>query len=361
MQLEEMDLYLTNRCNLSCDFCSVQARSIPDELPLSKIISLVEEAISMGLQDLHLTGGEPTLYRELEEVVSYAVKRGLHVRLITNGTTLSSKRLQKLYSLGLESIMVSLDGNSKYHNTVRGEKAFEKAISTVKQAILLGMSVRVNSVAWRDNKESIIQLMNETNSLGVQVHSIFLGSPLGYASDHKENVMNYSEWREFTEAVRIASSSWKMRVVIEKGFLYPEDTYDITNLQGRGRGCFNLTKHADFIIVKSNGDVYPCVFFCNEAIPMGNINNSSLRDIIEHFADNSYYDNLGSIPSECNTCVHSSICRGGCRGYAKLYTNCWENKDPRCDVSSGVIPVCPIVKLNICSNILGGSSEQVLK
>lgn len=361
MRLEEIDLYLTNRCNLSCDFCSVRARKHSSELSLDRILTLIDEACSMGLQELHLTGGEPTLRNDLEDVVAYAVKKGLNVRLITNGTILTNERLQLLRSLGLNSIMISIDGESDYHNAVRGEGAFEKAFSTVKNAINLGMLVRVNSVAWRDNQYDILRLAERLDDIGVNIYSIFLGSPLGYAQVHKDNIISPDEWFEFYKAVREVSSGLRMKVVIEKGFLYPKEiTYDLTDLQGRGRGCLNLTQNTDFLLIRSNGDVYPCVFFSNEAPPMGNVNSQLLREIIEQFEQDSFYNEMGCLPEACKECSRMEKCRGGCRGYARLYTGFWTDKDPRC-TQKGIIPLCPIVKLNVSQNILGGSSEQVLR
>ena len=165
----------------------------------------------MGLQELHLTGGEPTLREDLEDVVAYAVKKALNVRLITNGTILTNERLQRLHSLGLNSIMISLDGESAYHNAARGEGTFEKAFATVKDAINLGMLVRVNSVAWRDNQQDILCLAEKIDDLGVDIYSIFLGSPLGYAQAHKENIISPDKWYEFCMAVRDATS-----IVIQK-------------------------------------------------------------------------------------------------------------------------------------------------
>lgn len=365
MKLEELDLYLTNRCNLSCDFCSVEARKNCEELSFDRIKELVTEAKECGLEELHLTGGEPTLRNDLEQIVSFAVALGLNVRLITNGTTLTRERLVKLQNNGLHSIMISLDGEQEYHDRVRGSGAYAKTLQIIQIALELGFFVRVNSVAWQDNRNEIIRLAHRLNEIGVFVYSIFLGSPLGYAQSHKDNVIPPYEWRQFyTELKAIATmQGYNTKIVVEKGFLFPDEAeFDTTALLGRGRGCHNITDYYDFLLIRSNGDMYPCVFFSNEATPIGNVNNASIGDILQSYAQNEFYCQVGQYPKPCAECSNLRHCKGGCRGYTKLYTGDWFGGDPRCQGNgSDIFPLCPIVKYNLNEGIIGGSSEQVLK
>lgn len=367
MKLEEIDLYVTNKCNLKCKFCSVKAGSYNDEIPLSRIKEIIDEAVQYGLQDLHMTGGEPTLRKDLEEIVEYAVSKKINVRLITNGTILTKKRLDSLYDCGLRSIMISLDGNEEYHDKVRGVKdSFKKALETVKYAKEKGLYTRVNSVAWKDNRKDILNLLEMFNKMKIDVYSIFLGSPLGYAITQKDNTINSKDWKKYCNEVKelVRKNNFYTKVVMEKGFLYSdEDPKQVLGLGGRGRGCYKITNYTDFLLIRSNGDVYPCVFFSNESEPIGNIYKNTLKEINDNFKRNELYKKYGECPEKCLLCKNVKYCHGGCRGYAKLCSNDWLNKDPRCnDETIGEsVPLCPIVKLNINNDMIGGSSEQVLK
>jgi len=365
MKLEELDICLTDKCNLYCDFCSVQAHEKADEISFTKIKEIIDQSIEYGLEELHLTGGEPTLRDDLEDIISYSTSKKLNVRLITNGTLLNEERLNQLRKCGLKSIMISLDGLTAYHDSIRGCGTYERTMATIVNALSLGMLVRVNSVAWMNNKDEILQLADLMNKLGVHVYSIFLGSPLGYAKKHKENILTTDMWREFYQSLRNVTfyQKYKTKIVMEKGFLYPDEEFDLDMLQGRGRGCYKITNYCDYLLVRSNGNVYPCVFFSNEALPIGNIYENSLMDILCSFKHNEFYENIGKYPSECMSCDKVYLCKGGCRGYAKIYNDDWMARDPRCDqhVSSGIIPLCPIIKHNLNEDRLGGSSEQVLR
>ena len=361
--LEEIDLYLTNQCNLLCDFCSIQARERMEELSLDKIKEIVDEISELGAKELHLTGGEPTIRNDLEEIVDYVIKKGLNTRLITNGTLLSKERLIGLNRLGLKSIMISLDGGADYHNKIRGKDAFQKSEQTIKNAIELGMFVRVNSVAWRDNMEQIKKMPKILDEWGVDVYSVFLGSPLGFAKAHKENVISPEVWHDFCNELQKIAKESKVKLVVEKGYMFLEkEHFDATNFKGRGRGCGCINEHEDFFLVRSNGAVYPCVFYSNEAPSLGNVNEKTFREILDSFKRDSFYKEAGCIPQECVGCRNASICRGGCRGYAKLLSDRWNSKDPRCASydDAKYIPLCPIVKINMSDNVIGGSSEQVL-
>ena len=110
--LEEMDLQLTSRCNLSCGFCSVDANNprVRGRLARRRVLALLDQAASMGLKELHLTGGEPSLSPDLEAVVRHGSKLGLRTRIITNGTLLDAPRLEALLRSHLDCLLEEIDG-----------------------------------------------------------------------------------------------------------------------------------------------------------------------------------------------------------------------------------------------------------
>lgn len=74
-------------CNLKCPYCSVTYRDTFSRLPLDTIKDYTEKLLSRGLKAVILTGGgEPTVYKQFNELVSFLKSSGLEVALITNGT-----------------------------------------------------------------------------------------------------------------------------------------------------------------------------------------------------------------------------------------------------------------------------------
>jgi len=367
IRVKEIDLYITNKCNLRCPFCSVEVNKEMDcELTLNEIKTFIGSAKEMGLEELHLTGGEPLLRKDVCEIVKYAVDKQLNVRLITNGTLMTLSLFDELYNAGLRSIMFSLDGLLKYNDSIRSRGSFSKTIRAIKICLEKSdMIIRANSVAWVDNMQDIKELLLVLNELKIDTYSVFLGSPLGHGRGYMDKVINPLTWQSFIDELKdiVRCNGIKTNVVIEKGFLFKEETdFDITSLSGRGVGCFSISSNYDYFLVRANGHVYPCVFYSNSKNSIGNIRNNTLKAILMQYKQNSFYNDVGKIPAECLDCSNAKSCRGGCRGYAQLYTGKWTNKDIRCsDMQSDFVPLCPIMKYNLNTGKLGGSSEEALK
>lgn len=367
MKLNEIDLYVTEKCNLHCPFCSIEANNRqPSAMSLDKIYEIITEAKKLGLEELHLTGGEPSLRTDLEEIIRYAAHLGLNIRLITNGSILNSGKLQRLYDAGLRSLMISIDGYEEYHDRVRGKGVYAKAMKLIQSALLLeGFTLRVNSVAWKDNEHELLKLARDFNHMGIHIYSIFLGSPLGFGADAKANVFEAREWQRFTNQLQeiVNKDKFQMKVVIEKGFIFGDELLPDEPLEGRGVGCFNLGNHYDYFLIRGNGDVYPCVFYSNDAPPIGNVHQEPLQDLLQRFSLDPFYEEVGQVPGECASCSFIASCKGGCRGYAQIYKGEWVYADSRCQPKGNkeYIPVCPIMKKNLNTGLIGGSSEQALK
>lgn len=113
-------LHPTRACNLACAHCysdsSPQAR---ETLAPEVIIEALGRLRDEGYEIVSISGGEPLVYRPLDEIVAAAAGLGFRVHLITNGILLTRERLARLapycYLIG-----VSLDGAEETHNAVRG-------------------------------------------------------------------------------------------------------------------------------------------------------------------------------------------------------------------------------------------------
>ena len=84
-----LQVALTDKCNLKCDFCSVANRDKGKEWDYDELITAVDNFIWLGIEAIELTGGgEPTLYSRFREFTTYCQLKGLKIGLITNGTML---------------------------------------------------------------------------------------------------------------------------------------------------------------------------------------------------------------------------------------------------------------------------------
>lgn len=370
IRLHEIDLYVTMKCNLDCDFCSVSANDYDhDDLPLGRILEVIEEAAGLGLKELHISGGEPTLRHDLEDMIEFAKRLDLHTRIITNGFKLPRARLQRLRDCGLDDIMVSIDGLEATHNRMRSNRfSYQRAKKVVEDAVDIGLNTRVSTVVYRDNTEDVIPLLRWSDEIGANIFSAFLGSPLGRgARFRKDKILTAQEWQNFCETIHaVAQDGTRLSVILEQGFQYADGPLpDRSSIKGRGTGCATLMDSYDFLIVRSDGNLYQCVFFVFEGRPIGNVAQASLETALRDARKAAIYKKFTEPRGACVTCNEQSSCGGGCPGYSYLYTGDWLNTDPRCaktgDEPAPAYPLCPILKLNARSRRLGGSTEQAVE
>ena len=100
---------LTHRCPLQCAYCSnpLELERVNKELSTETWVSVMSQAGAMGILQVHLSGGEPTARKDLEEIVAAASKAGLYSNLITAAVLLNRQRLEGLAKRGLDHVQIS--------------------------------------------------------------------------------------------------------------------------------------------------------------------------------------------------------------------------------------------------------------
>lgn len=135
---------LTERCNLRCHYCmpadGVELTPRPQLLTKTEILRLANLFVSSGVNKIRLTGGEPTVRRDIEDIcLELSSLKGLStLSMTTNGITLARK-LPKLKECGLSSVNISLDTlvPAKFEFMTR-RKGHEKVMDSINAAIDLG-------------------------------------------------------------------------------------------------------------------------------------------------------------------------------------------------------------------------------
>lgn len=118
-----LQIHVTRKCNLKCLHC--YSSSGPEEtetLPVAALKDVVRDAKALGYTLVTLSGGEPFLYPDMHELLSFAKDVGLRTAAVTNGMFLDARRLEKLKPV-LDLIAVSLDGAPERHNRMRANPA----------------------------------------------------------------------------------------------------------------------------------------------------------------------------------------------------------------------------------------------
>ncbi|XP_010414059.1 PREDICTED: cyclic pyranopterin monophosphate synthase, mitochondrial isoform X1 [Camelina sativa] len=171
---------LTERCNLRCQYCmpseGVELTPNSDLLSQSEIVRLAGLFVSAGVNKIRLTGGEPTVRKDIEEIcMQLSSLKGLkNLAITTNGITLARK-LPKLQECGLDSLNISLDTlvPAKFEFLTR-RKGHDRVMKSIDTAIELGYNpVKVNCVLMRGlNDDEICDFVDLTRDKPINVRFI---------------------------------------------------------------------------------------------------------------------------------------------------------------------------------------------
>lgn len=96
------------RCNLDCGYCN-EYDNFSKPVPLEEMKKRLDILAGMGTSVITISGGEPLMHPELEEIIGHIRKRGMIAGMITNGFLLSKERIAKLNEAGLEHLQISID------------------------------------------------------------------------------------------------------------------------------------------------------------------------------------------------------------------------------------------------------------
>lgn len=140
-------LYTNFDCNLACDYCCSRSspRAPRRELGLAAIRRLVAEAGAAGVAELYLTGGEPFLLPDLDEIVATCAA-ALPTTLLTNGMLWRGRRLELLRRMPRQgfTLQISLDSaTAERHDRHRGAGSWQRALAGIRLAVAEGFTVRV--------------------------------------------------------------------------------------------------------------------------------------------------------------------------------------------------------------------------
>lgn len=153
-------IQITRVCNQECLFCSNPSTGKIIDFDEAK--KTVDDYIDLGYRGIIWTGGEPTLYPRLAELINYAKERGIHSRIITNGQRLSDfKYFKKLVDAGLEHMNVSLFSHkSKIQNFLaQKDDSYKHIIKALDNAGKLGITTHINTVINKYNSDHLSDIV----------------------------------------------------------------------------------------------------------------------------------------------------------------------------------------------------------
>jgi MoaA/NifB/PqqE/SkfB family radical SAM enzyme len=131
------------RCNIACSYCNEYDHHSPP-VPIDEMRRRVDRLSELGVSVITLSGGEPLLHPDLDQLIRHIRDRGIIASLITNGYLLGIERIQRLNEAGLEYIQISIDNVEPDETSMKSLNVLEKKLLLL--AAYADFDVNINSV-----------------------------------------------------------------------------------------------------------------------------------------------------------------------------------------------------------------------
>ena len=321
---------LTHRCPLGCPYCSnpVALESRTGELDAATWARVFREAASLGVLQVHLSGGEPAARRDLVDITAAAHDAGLYTNLITSAIGMTSGRLRQLVDVGLDHVQISIQDSEAFSSDLIAgyEGAYERKRALSSEVVQLKVPLTVNAVIHRANIDHIEDFVALALELGAGRVEIAHVQYYGWALRNRAKLMPTREQVERAlHAVERMRKRYRGRIVIDAVTPDYFARFPKACVGGWGRRSLNVTP---------SGKVLPC--HAAETIPwleFWSVRDRPLADIWESSPAFSAFRGTGWMREPCASCPRREVDFGGCRCQAFAITGDAAQADPVCQLS----------------------------
>ena len=163
------------RCNLACEYCNEfddASKPVPTETMFERVDKLAE----LGTSVITISGGEPLLHPELDDIIRRIRKNGMVAGLITNGYLLVAERIQRLNKAGLEWLQISIDNVTPDEVSKKSLKVLDKKLELLEEHA--DFHVNINSVVGGG-----VKIPQDALTIGRRAMALGFSSTIGIIHD----------------------------------------------------------------------------------------------------------------------------------------------------------------------------------
>jgi radical SAM protein with 4Fe4S-binding SPASM domain len=310
---------ITLRCDLACRHCGSRAAvARPDELSTAECLDLVRQMAELSVREVTIIGGEAYLREDWLEIVRAIRSHGMLATMTSGGRGIDAQRARAAYEAGMQSVSISIDGDERTHDRLRGVQGSHRAaLAAIAELRRAGVMVGVNTQINRLSIGTLEQVLETIAPLGIHSWQVQLTVAMGRAADEPEVLLQpYDLLALFPLLDRLKTRCDELGVRLwpgnNIGYFGPYETrlrgsLPRGHLSSCGAGRATLGIEAD-------GTIKGCPSLPSEAWTGGNIRDASLKDIWErgkamrYTRDRSVDDLWGY----CRGCYYADACRAGC-------------------------------------------------
>ncbi len=320
-ELRGMTFYLTNDCNLKCGHCWISAGMHSDYLSIEIIRKRFGQAYTMGVRSFLLTGGEPFMHPNIDEIIAcFLEKRDVYLQIESNATLIGNERIERFAEFDNIEIIVSIDGPmSEVHDSIRGVKGtFNTVVKTIKELKKASVIQQCIMAVSKVNNTYVEDTIRLCIDLGIRYLRVLPVQPCGRGEQlYLENgTFSVEEQIKFYRDQQMLIQKYKHNIVV--GTPIPPAFMAL----GRVKEYKNECSFCNRLTLLANGKFSLCgigeahddyQFSIADDVTLAEFwtDDIKLQDVLIN-AEKKFLE-------PCKRCIFNCICKGFCRATAVQY------------------------------------------
>jgi pyrroloquinoline quinone biosynthesis protein E len=317
---------LTYRCPLHCVFCfnPIDFARHEDELSTADWIRVLREGRELGAVQLGLSGGEPLLRDDLEEIVAEGARLGYYSNLLTSGVGLTPERARALKAAGLDHVQLSFqDSTREMNDFLSHTKTFELKSRVARLIKEQDWPMVLNVVIHRLNIDHIDRIIGMAHEMGAEYLELANTQYYSWAFLNRSQLLPTHEQLRRAEEV---ADAWRARLGGAMRIFFVAPDYH----EGTVKRCVNGWG-STLLNVAPDGVALPChTARMLPGLAFPSVHEASLREIWFDSEGFNRYRGTGWMKQPCASCAHREEDLGGCRCQAFMIANDPAAADPVC-------------------------------
>lgn len=320
---------LTHRCPLHCPYCSnpLDLLRAESEIGTEDWKRVFTQARELGVLQLGLSGGEPMVRKDLEELAAHARGLGLYTTLVTSGLGLTRKRAEALRAAGLEHVQISVqDADPVVAERIAGVSSVKQKQAAVALVKELGFAFSINVVLHRANLDRIGDIIDLAADYGADRLELANTQYYGWGLKNRASLMpTRTQVLEAKEIAQERMQRYKGRMQIT--FVLPDYFEELPKACYGGWGRY-------YIVVAPDGRALPCHgAYAIPSLELPNVREQSIGWIWHESPAFQAFRGDAWMREPCRSCPRKAVDFGGCRCQALALTGDAPNTDPVCALS----------------------------
>lgn len=320
---------LTYRCPLQCPYCSnpLDIAKYRNELDTDTWIRVLREARKMGSTQLGLSGGEPLVRTDLEEIIREARHLGYYSNLITSGVGMDEARVARFKEAGLDHIQISFQASDEeLNNYLGGSETFKHKFEMARIVKKYEYPMVLNIVIHRQNIDQIEDIIKMTIELKADYVELASTQYYGWS---KLNAAHLLPTREQLRRAESIAHDYQDKLKGQMRILYVVPDY----YEDRPKACMNGWGSI-FLTIAPDGTALPCHAAAQlPGLDFPNVNDASIEEIWNDSDAFNRFRGFDWMQEPCRSCPEKTKDFGGCRCQAYMLTGDATLADPVCSKS----------------------------